>query len=215
MTVAVIGAGNIGSRVARRLAQGGVDVVLAADNRDHAESVAQSIGNGVRAADVAGAVASADQLVFATWFPTTKDLLVQYEPQLVGKIVIDPSNNIGPDESGGVRSLNPENVSAAQQLAPLVPQGAKYVKAFGTLSADLLDSTVTDAGERPVLFYAADDEEAGNVVASLIMRAGFDPVRVGGIEATKRIEVFGDLHPFGGLNGRLVGRAEALKLIQN
>jgi hypothetical protein len=89
------------------------------------------------------------------------------------------------------------------------------VKAFGTLSADLLDSTVTNAGERPVLFYAADDEEAGNVVASLITRAGFDPVRAGGIEATTRIEVFGDLHPFGGLNGRLVGRAEALKLIQN
>jgi hypothetical protein len=215
MTVAVIGAGNLGSRVARRLAEGGVDVVLAADNRDHAEAVAQTIGNGVRAADVAEAVASADQLVFATWFPTTKGLLVQYEAQLVGKIVIDPSNNIAPDESGGVRSLNPEGVSAAQQLAPLVPQGAKYVKAFGTLSADLLDSTVTNAGERPVLFYAADDEEAGNVVASLITRAGFDPVRAGGIEATTRIEVFGDLHPFGGLNGRLVGRAEALKLIQN
>jgi predicted dinucleotide-binding enzyme len=215
MTVAVIGAGNLGSRVARRLAEGGVDVVIAAENRGHAESVAQSIGNGVRAVEVAEAVASADQLVFATWFPTTKDLLVQYQAQLVGKIVIDPSNNIAPDESGSVRSLNPEGVSAAQQLAPLVRQGAKYVKAFGTLSADQLDSTVTDAGERPVLFYAADDEEAGNVVASLITRAGFDPVRAGGIEATTRIEVFGDLHPFGGLNGRLVGRAEALQLIQN
>ncbi len=112
MTVAVIGAGNIGSRVARRLAEGGVDVVIAAENRGHAESVAQSIGNGVRAVEVAEAVASADQLVFATWFPTTKDLLVQYEPQLVGKIVIDPSNNIAFDESGGVRSLNPEGVSS-------------------------------------------------------------------------------------------------------
>src|SRR5258708_35230051 len=215
MTVAVIGAGNIGSRVARRLAEGGVDVVITAENRGHAESVAQSIGNEVRAVEVAEAVASADQLVFATWFPTTKDLLVQYEPQLVGKIVIDPSNNIAFDESGGVRSLNPEGVSAAQQLGPLVPQGAKYVKAFGTLSADLLDSTVTNAGERPVLFYAADDEEAGSVVASLITRAGLHPVRAGGLDATPRIEVLGDLHPFRGLNGRHVGRARPHRVIHS
>jgi 8-hydroxy-5-deazaflavin:NADPH oxidoreductase len=215
MTVAVIGAGNIGSRLARRLAEGGVDVLLAAEDRGHAESIAQSIGNGVKAVDVSNAVSNGDQVIFATWFATTKDLLAEYKPQLVGKIVIDPSNNMAFDESGNVSSLNPEGVSAAQQLAPLVPQGAWYVKAFGTLSADMLDATVTDAGERPVLFYAADDEEAGNVVADLITKAGFDPVRAGGIEATARIEVFGDLHPFGGLKGRLVGRAEALQLIQS
>src|SRR5260370_14070734 len=125
------------------------------------------------------------------------------------------SNKMALDESGNASSLNPEGVSAAQQLAPLLPQGARYVKAFGTLSADMLDAAVTDTGERPVLFYAADDEEAGNVVADLITKAGFDPVRAGGIEATGRIEVFGDLHPFGGLNGRLVGRAHAPQLIQS
>ena len=214
MTVAVIGAGNIGSRLARRLAEGGVDVLLAAEDRGHAESVAQSIGNGVKAVDVSNAVANGDQVIFATWFATTKDLLAVYQPQLVGKIVVDPSNNMAFDESGNVSSLNPEGVSAAQQLAPLVPQSA-YVKAFGTLSADMLDATVTDAGERPVLFYAADDEEAGNVVADLITKAGFDPVRAGGIDATARIEVFGDLHPFGGLNGRLVDRAEARQLVHS
>jgi predicted dinucleotide-binding enzyme len=215
MTVAVIGAGNVGSRVARRLAQGGVDVLVAAQDRAHAEAIAQSIGNGVKAVDVSDAVADGDQVIFATWFATTKDLLAEYKPQLVGKIVIDPSNNVACDESGNANPLNPEGVSAAQQLAPLVPHGAWYVKAFGTLSADMLDATVTDAGERPVLFYAADDEEAGNVVADLITKAGFDPVRAGGIDATGRIEVFGDLHPFGGLKGRLVGRAEALQLIQS
>jgi 8-hydroxy-5-deazaflavin:NADPH oxidoreductase len=215
MTVAVIGAGNIGSRVARRLAEGGVDVLLAAQDNGHAKLVAENIGNGVRAVAVSDAVANSDQVVFATWFETTKNLLVEYKAQLAGKIVIDPSNNMAVDESGNASSLNPEGVSAAQQLAPLVPQGAWYVKAFGTLSADMLDATVTDAGERPVLFYAADNEEAGNVVADLITKASFDPVRVGGIDASARIEVFGDLHPFGGLNGRLVGRAEALQLVQS
>jgi 8-hydroxy-5-deazaflavin:NADPH oxidoreductase len=211
----VIGAGNLGSRVARRLSEGGVEVLLAAADRNNAASVAVSISNGVKAVDVSDAVAIANQVVLATWFTVTKDLLAEYQPQLIGKIVIDPSNNVVFDESGNASSLNPDGVSAGQQLAPLVPQGAWYVKAFGSLSADMLDATVTDSGERPVLFYAADDDEAGNVVADLITKAGFDPVRVGGIEATGRIEVFGDLHPFGGLNGRLVGRTEALQLIQS
>ena len=214
MPVAVIGAGNIGSRVARRLADGGVDVVLAAETLHHAESVAQSIGNGVRAAEVADAGAGADEVVLATWFPTSRELLAQFGPQLAGKVIIDPSNNVAFDESGTARSLNPEGVSAGQQLAQLVAPGARYVKAFGSMSADLLDSTVTETGERPVLFYATDDDGAGDQVAELISRAGFDAVRAGGIEATARIEVFGDLHPFGGLNGRLVGRAEALQLVR-
>ena len=214
MTVAVIGAGNLGSRVAGRLAGGGVDVVVAADHLSSAEAVAQTIGHGVRALDTADAVAIGDEVIFATWFATTKELLGRYGAELVDKIVIDPSNNIAPDDSGGIRSLNPDGVSAGQQLAALLPDGTRYVKAFGSLPAELLESTATDAGAKPVLFYATDDEQAGAVVADLINRAGFDPVSVGGVEAAGRIEVFGDLHPFGGLSGRLVGRDEAEQLLQ-
>ena len=61
--------------------------------------------------------------------------------------------------------------------------------------------------------WTAVDEEAGGTVAELITKAGFDPVKAGGLAATGRLEVFGDLHAFGGLNGRLVGRAEALELV--
>src|SRR5258708_13464602 len=108
------------------------------------------MGNGVKAVEASNAVSKGDQVIFATWFATTKDLLAEYQPQLVGKIVIDPSNNMAFDESGNVSSLNPEGMSAAQQLAPLVPQGASYVKAFGTFSADMLDPTFT-AAEKPPL----------------------------------------------------------------
>ena len=45
------------------------------------------------------------------------------------------------------------------------------------------------------------------------LRAGFDPVRAGGVDASLRIEVGGDLHAFGGLNGRLIERAEAESMI--
>jgi predicted dinucleotide-binding enzyme len=173
--VAVIGTGNLGSRVARRLAAGGIDVVLAADNLSNAQAVADRIGHGVRAVDTTEAVATGDQVVFATWFATTKELLTAYADQLAGKIVIDPSNNIAPDDAGGVRSLNPDGVSAGQQLAALLPDAARYVKAFGTLPAEALEATATDNGATPVLFYATDDEKAGLLVADLISAAGLRP----------------------------------------
>ncbi len=58
-------------------------------------------------------------------------------------------------------------------------------------------------------FYAADDSAAGDLVAGLIRAAGFEPVKVGGLDQSIRIEVFGDLHEFGTL-GRPVAKAEAL-----
>jgi predicted dinucleotide-binding enzyme len=213
MAVAVIGTGNLGSRVARRLAEGGVEVVVAASDVATARAAAESIGHDVRAEEVGDAIAQADSVIFATWFGVTTELVAKYADALAGRVVIDPSNNIGPDGAGGFASLNPEGVSAGEQLASELPAGARYAKAFGSLPADQLDARATTAGETPVLFYASDDESAGAAVAELIRKSGFEPVNAGGVEASGRIEVFGDLHPFGGLDGRLVSREEALQLL--
>ena len=86
------------------------------------------------------------------------------------------------------------------------------VKAFGTLSAPTLSAAARREPERAVLFYAADDDAAGDLVAGLIRAAGFDPVRVGGLDQSIRIEMYGDLHEYGAL-GRAVTRTEALQAI--
>ncbi|HEY6312293.1 MAG TPA: hypothetical protein VIY52_16020 [Streptosporangiaceae bacterium] len=61
-------------------------------------------------------------------------------------------------------------------------------------------------------FYAADDAAVGDLVAELIRAGGFDPVSVGGLDQSIRIEMFGDLHEYGAL-GRVVTKTEALKVI--
>ncbi|MEU6657614.1 NAD(P)-binding domain-containing protein [Streptomyces sp. NPDC046821] len=208
MSVAVIGTGNIGSRVARRLAQGGVDVTVAAGSLASAQEAAGKIGSGVKAAEAKDAIADADTVVLATWFEVIKQLLADNAEALKGKVVVDPSNNIAPD-GDGFRNLNPEGVSAGQQLAQLMPAGAHYAKAFGTVGAEALDATRTEHGDRIALYYATDDEAAGETVSDLITKGGWAPVRAGGVAATARIEVFGDLHQFGGLAGRLLSKGEA------
>jgi predicted dinucleotide-binding enzyme len=86
------------------------------------------------------------------------------------------------------------------------------VKAFGTLSADTLSAAARREPERAVLFYAADDAEAGDLVADLIRTGGYEPVRVGGLDQSIRLEVFGDLHEYGAL-GRVVTKSEAVKAL--
>ena len=79
--------------------------------------------------------------------------------------------------------------------------------AFGTMSGDLFKSSGNRAPERAVLFYATDDDRAGQEVERLIRTAGFEAVRAGGIEQSGRLEVGGDLHDV------VVGAAEGRSLI--
>jgi len=212
METAIIGLGSIGTRVAHNLMAGGEHILVADHHMDKAEALAKASGGKARAVDIADAIAQADVLVFCVWFNATQELVAQYRDALFGKIVVDPSNPIAPDGKGGFIKTIPEDQSSGQILAGLLPAGAKLVKAFGTLAAESLESAANRSPERAVLFYASDDAAAGDVVARLISASGFAPVRVGGIDRSIRIEVFGDLHEFGKL-GKLVSASEAQALV--
>jgi predicted dinucleotide-binding enzyme len=210
VTTAIIGIGNLGSRVARNLVQGGEPVVLAARDQSGADALAAELGALASSASVVDAVSLADAVLLAVWLDTGKELISQLSQALVGKVVIDPSNPIGPDGHGGFTTTLPEGESAASILANLLPAGAHFVKAFGTLGADALGSAANRPSRRAVLFYATDDDAAAETVERLISAAGFDPVKAGGIEAATRLELMrGDLHQNGGLGGRLLNADEA------
>ena len=80
------------------------------------------------------------------------------------------------------------------------------------MSAPSLAAATRQQPDRAVLFYATDDDAAGALVAGLIRAAGFDPVLIGGLDQSIRIEMFGDLHEYGAL-GRVVTTAEAMKAL--
>ena len=211
-TVAIIGAGNIGGRLAANFAAGGQDFLLAGRDQEAAGKIASGLDGHAEAVSVDEAVERADVLVVAVWLDDFKQLIAQYGQRLAGKVIVDPTNPVGPDGEGGYRKVIGEQESSGQILAGLLPPGARLVKAFGSLSAPWLSAAARQEPERAVLFYAADDDTAGDLVAGLIQAAGFDPVRVGGLHQSIRIEMFGDLHEYGAL-GRVVTRTEALKAL--
>jgi predicted dinucleotide-binding enzyme len=211
-TVAIIGTGNIGGTLATNFAAGGQDFLVASRDQETARKLASSLDGHAEAVSVGEAVDRADVLVLAVWLDAGRQLIAEYGERLAGKVIVDPSNAVGPDGQGGYRKTIGEQESSGQILAGLLPAGARLVKAFGTLSAPSLAAVAWQEPERAVLFYAADDDAAGDLVAELIRTAGYEPVPVGGLDQSIRIEMFGDLHEFGGL-GRVVTRTEALKAL--
>jgi len=210
--MAIIGTGNIGGTLAAEFAAGGQDFLLAGRDAETARKIAADLGGHAEAVSVDEAVERADVLVVAVWLDDFEQFIAQYGDRLAGKVIIDPTNPVGPDGAGGYRKVIDEQESSGQILAGLLPAGARLVKAFGTLSAGSLAAAARREPDRAVLFYAADDDAAGDLVAGLIRAAGFDPVRVGGLDQSIRLEMLGDLHEYGAL-GRVVTETEALKAL--
>jgi hypothetical protein len=211
-TVAIIGTGNIGSRLAANFAAGGQDFLLAGRDQEVARKIAATLGDHAEVVNIDEAVERADVLVIALWLDAFEQVIAQYGERLAGKVIVDPSNPVGPDDAGNYRKVIGEQESSGQILAGLLPAGARLVKAFGTLSAPTLSAAARREPERAVQFYAADDAAAGDLVADLIRAGGYEPVGVGGLDQSIRIEMFGDLHEYGAL-GRVVTKSEALAAI--
>jgi len=211
-TVAIIGAGTIGSRLAANFAAGGQDFLLADRDQDAAAKLASGLGGYAEVVSVDEAVDRAGVLVVALWLDAFEQLIARYGGRLAGKVIVDPSNPVGPDGAGGYRKVIGAQESSGQILAGLLPARARLVKAFGTLSAPTLAAAARRQPERAVQFYATDDDDAGDLVADLIRAGGYDPVRVGGLDQSIRLEMFGDLHEYGAL-GRAVTRSEALAAV--
>jgi predicted dinucleotide-binding enzyme len=205
--VAVIGLGNIGTAVATNLVKGNRSVIIADRTFEKANTLSQKLGTLALPATIDAAIKEADIIVLAVWFDAIKELFNTYSTELQGKIIVDPSNPIAADENGGFKKIIDKDQSAGQILSTLLPKDAKLAKALGTLGVASLTNAAFQSPDKAVLFYTTDDVSIHSEIEDLIRDSGFEPVRVGGINQSIRIEVFGDLHEFGAL-GKTVTLSE-------
>jgi hypothetical protein len=203
MKIGIIGAGNMGSAFAKRLAAAGHQVSITAQDLSHAEQAASAAGGSVRAVPQGQIAAGADLLVLATPYTAAAEAL-NGAGDVSGKTVIDISNPGKPDFSGLLVGLT---TSAAEEIQRAVP-GARVVKAFNTIFAQVLGSEPGAA--RPQVFYAGDDEAAKEAVRGLIESAGFEAVDAGPLSNARYLEPLAMLNiHFGYMAGRGTGIAPA------
>ena len=171
MSYAIIGSGKVGQALATAFARKGLEVAIA--SRRSAEAlapIAKAIGPMISPKSLKDAV-QADIVLLAVPFGTQKDIAKAAE-SWQGKIVIDVTNAYGvaPEELGNL----PSSVVISQAFP-----GAKLVKAFNSLPAEVLAEDPNVKGGRRVVLLSSDDEGAATKVATLIEQLGFAPVQLG------------------------------------
>ena len=194
MTTAIIGTGGLGSVIARLLASGGEPLRLSSADPAAARTLAEQIGPAAVGADDNGdAVRGAGAVVLALRFTVLEGVIADIAGSLTDKVVVVPSNPLTTDAQGRVSRVLPSGESSGHVVAGWLPEGACLAMAFGSMSAGLLESSSRRSPDPAALFYASDDRAAAEV-ERLIRAAGFEPVSIGGVERSDRLEVGGDLH---------------------
>lgn len=185
-TIGLIGAGHIGSQLARLAVAYGYDVVISNSRGPQSLSgLVAELGARARAA-TPGEAAAASDVVIVT-IPLKNYRSVPVAP-LAGKIVID-TNNYYPQRDGHIPELDNESTTTSELLQAHLPT-SKVVKAFNHIYAAELTTHGQPAGtkNRRALVIAGDDKAAKATVAGLIDQFGFDVVDAGPLKEGWRIQ---------------------------
>ena len=185
-TIGLIGAGHIGSQLARLAVQHGYEVVISnSRGPDTLNDLVRELGPRARAGTTEQAAAAGDIVVVTIPLKNISDVPV--EP-LAGKIVID-TGNYYPQRDGHIAELDSEEVTTSELLQRHLP-ASKVVKAFNHIYAAALTTDGQAAGtpNRRALAIAGNDADAKRVVTELIDRFGFDVVDIGPISDSWRIQ---------------------------
>ncbi|WP_330457535.1 NADPH-dependent F420 reductase [Streptomyces sp. NBC_00820] len=136
------GTGPQGKGLAHRLAKAGQKVIIGSRAAERAQAAAEELGYGVEGADNAETARRSDIVIVAVPWDGHGATLTALREDLAGKLVVDCVNPLGFDKQGAY-ALTPEEGSAAQQAAALLPD-SRVTAAFHHLSAVLLEDPETE-----------------------------------------------------------------------
>ncbi|MEA9985597.1 MULTISPECIES: NADPH-dependent F420 reductase [Subtercola] len=185
-TFGIIGAGNIGSQVARAAIAAGYDVVIS--NSRGPETLADlvaDLGPKARAATAVEAAEAADIAVVTV--PLKAYDAVPVEP-LAGKIVID-TNNYYFERDGHIAALD-NGLDTVSSMLQRHLVNSKVAKGFNHIKSDDITTDGAPAGSenRRALATSSDFEEAAEFVNGFYDAIGFDTVNVGPLSESWRVE---------------------------
>jgi 8-hydroxy-5-deazaflavin:NADPH oxidoreductase len=185
-TIGFIGSGHVGENLAKAGVAHGYDVILS--NSQNPESLAglvTEIGQKARAATPEQAAADCDFAVVAIPITAVDDVPV--EP-LAGKVVICTINYF-PDRLGHIADIDSGKTTVPGLLQRHLPT-SRVVRAFSMIDAADMYTDGHPKGDpkRRAIALAGDDASAKALVAGLIDEFGFDPVDLGGLDESWRVD---------------------------
>jgi 8-hydroxy-5-deazaflavin:NADPH oxidoreductase len=185
MKIGFIGSGNIGGAIGELFAKAGHEVFFSSRNPDNLKALVARVGPRARAGTPKEAIAFGDVVFIGVPFSSMPQIGQDYAPALKGKIVLD-AGNPNPRRDGAVAEPAVAK-GAGLATAELLP-GARVVRAFNQLNFKVFLSEAHRAGEKVAVPLGGDDQQALAVAARLVTDAGFEPVIVGSLAASKSFD---------------------------
>lgn len=183
MKIGIIGAGNLGTGLAKHLINKGHAVMLSfSRDMKKLNAIAQSLGT--QAGSAAEAASFGDLVVLATPWTATPDAFKQIGKVSGKKVMWDCTNALKPDMSGLAIGTT---TSAGEEVAKMAPW-ATVVKAIPPFAEVLHSSTTLVDGRPPDVFVCGDDPSARKIVARLVEEIGAAPVDAGPLELARYTE---------------------------
>jgi len=186
MTIAIIGAGNVGGALGNNWAQKGHDIVFGVRDpkAEKTQALLKTIGGNVKAATAAEATASADVIVLSTPWPAT-EAAIRSMGNLRGKVVLDATNPLtrGPE---GIALEIGHAISGGEKVQGWAA-GASVFKTLNTTGFGNMANPVFK-GVKSVMFVAGDDAAAKPKVMALVGDLGFEVIDAGPLRSARLLE---------------------------
>jgi predicted dinucleotide-binding enzyme len=200
MRIGIVGAGMIGSTLAKLWVTAGHEVRLASRHPTDLLPLVERLGRRASTGTPADAAKFGEVVMLTVPLAAVPDLARDLALSLVGKVVLDTGNAYEKRDGEAAREATRHPQGSAGWAAAMFP-GARWVKAFNTVYFKVLESEAHRRGDRVGIPLAGDDREALETAARLVRDAGFDPVIVGALARGKEFEP--DTRPYNtGMSGR-------------
>jgi NADPH-dependent F420 reductase len=180
------GTGPQGKGLAYRLARAGQKVIIGSRVADRAETAAAELGLGVEGTDNAECARRSDVVIVAVPWEGHAKTLETLQKELAGKLVIDCVNPLGFDKKGAY-ALKPEEGSAAEQAAALLPD-SRVTAAFHHLSAVLLEDASIEEIDTDVMVLGESRADTDIVQALAGRIPGMRGVFAGRLRGAHQVE---------------------------
>ncbi|MEV0183057.1 NADPH-dependent F420 reductase [Streptomyces sp. NPDC050625] len=180
------GTGPQGKGLAYRLARAGQKVIIGSRATERAQAAADELGHGIEGFDNAETARRSDIVIVAVPWEGHGKTLESLREELSGKLVVDCVNPLGFDKQGAY-ALKPEEGSAAQQAAALLPD-SRVTAAFHHLSAVLLEDPEIERIDTDVMVLGEDRSDVEIVQALAGRISGMRGIFAGRLRNAHQVE---------------------------
>lgn len=194
--IGIIGAGRIGSALAKLWVQAGHPVMLSSRHPDELRPLAQMLGPLASVGTPEQAATYGDVVLVSVPYQALPEVGKEVGSALQGKVVLDTGNPFPP---GGALQVQTAQQGGTGVTSARALPGALLVRAFNRLGFNQLPSLAHRSGSLVAIPIAADDPHAAAVAEQLVSDAGFEAVMVGPLATAKRFDMGGEL-PQGAMN---------------